>query len=184
MSAPTVSRARCTPNDSARCSFGLARVISASRGAVRIPFPTLAIVVLLVVYGVTPQIDWLQVPLLVAFLVVLATGFAMLLSSLYIRFRDIAQVWQLSIQLLLFGSAVFYVITQFPSDVQRAMVVNPLAMVFTQMRHALIDPSAPTAAEVAGGSVWLLVPIAVTAGVCAIGLWVFRRESPLMAENL
>jgi len=37
--APTVSSARCTPNAVASSSFGVLSEISASRGAVRIPFP-------------------------------------------------------------------------------------------------------------------------------------------------
>jgi ABC-2 type transport system permease protein len=64
------------------------------------------------------------------------------------------------------------------------MVANPLAMVFTEMRHALIDPSAPTAADVAGGPVRLLIPLAVVAAVLALGAWVFARMSRTMAEDL
>ena len=145
---------------------------------------SVAVVILLAISGVSPRLSWLELPLLVALLVVLATGVAMLLSSLYVRFRDVAQIWQLCVQLLLFISAVFYVITAFPENVQKALVANPLAMIFTQMRHALIDPSAPTAADVAGGAVYLLIPLGVIAGTFVLGLWVFRREGPLMAETL
>ena len=64
------------------------------------------------------------------------------------------------------------------------MVANPLAMVFTQMRHALIDPAAPTAAEVAGSGAALAIPLAMVAAVLALGLWVFTRESRTMAKNV
>jgi ABC-2 type transport system permease protein len=75
-------------------------------------------------------------------------------------------------------------VTDFPKGLQREAVANPLAMIFTEMRHALIDPSAPSAADVAGGWPWLLVPLGVIAVVLALGFWVFKRESPQMAENL
>ena len=42
------------------------------------------------VSGVPPPLDWVQMPLLIAMLVVLATGVTMLLSALYVRYRDIA----------------------------------------------------------------------------------------------
>jgi ABC-type polysaccharide/polyol phosphate transport system ATPase subunit/ABC-type polysaccharide/polyol phosphate export permease len=145
---------------------------------------SIAVVILLAASGVSPRLSWLELPLLVALLVVLATGIAMLLSSLYIRFRDVAQLWQLAVQLLLFGSGVFYVITEFSRGVQQALVANPLAMTFTEMRHALIDPSAPSAAEIAGGPGYLAIPLAVVAGTFCLGLWVFRRESPLLAESM
>jgi ABC-2 type transport system permease protein len=79
---------------------------------------------------------------------------------------------------------VLYVVTDFPKDLQSAAVANPLAMVFTQMRHALIDPSAPTAAAVAGGDAALLIPLGVTAALLALGVWAFAREAPRMAERL
>jgi hypothetical protein len=57
-------------------------------------------------------------------------------------------------------------------------------MVFTQMRHALIDPHAPTAASVAGGGARLLLTAAVVAVVVVAGFWTFSRQSATMAENL
>jgi len=63
-------------------------------------------------------------------------------------------------------------------------MANPLAAVLTQMRHALIDPGAPTAAQAIGGEVRLLIPLAVVAAVFALGVWFFMREAPRIAENL
>jgi ABC-2 type transport system permease protein len=144
----------------------------------------LAVAVLVAAAGIAPRLTWLELPLLVAILVVLAVGVSMLVSALFVRFRDVAQIWAVLVQLLFFASSVLYVITQFPEQVQRAMVFNPLAMLFTQMRHALIDPQAPTAADVAGGVPLLLIPLSIVAVVFALGLWVFSRASRRMAENL
>jgi ABC-2 type transport system permease protein len=79
---------------------------------------------------------------------------------------------------------VLYVVTQFSRDLQRVMIANPLTSIFTQMRHALIDPHAPTAAQVAGGPALLLIPLAITVGTAALALWLFARETPRMAESL
>jgi ABC-2 type transport system permease protein len=68
--------------------------------------------------------------------------------------------------------------------VEKAMVFNPLTMIFTQMRHALIDPSAPTAADVAGGTGLLAIPLVMIVVVSALGVWAFVRETPRMAEML
>jgi ABC-type polysaccharide/polyol phosphate transport system ATPase subunit/ABC-type polysaccharide/polyol phosphate export permease len=143
-----------------------------------------AVAVLIAVAGVAPRLTWLELPLLIALLVALAAGIGMLVSALFVRFRDVAQLWAVLNQLLFFGSAVLYVVTQFPHSIQRAMVFNPLAMIFTQMRHALIDPSAPTAADVAGGPVRLLIPLGIVVALVALGGWVFARMSRTMAEDL
>jgi ABC-type polysaccharide/polyol phosphate export permease len=142
------------------------------------------VIVLVIAMGVEPRLAWLELPLLVALLITLATGVAMLLSVAYVRYRDVNQIWTAVLQLLFFGSAVIYVITRFPEEIQRWMVVNPLAMIFTEMRYALIDPNAPTAADVVGGPGYLLITLGIIAGLFALGFWAFRRASPQIAERL
>ena len=39
-------------------------------------------------------------------------------------------------------------------------------------------------AKVDAASVWLVVPVAIYAGVCVLAIWVFRREAPRIAEEL
>jgi ABC-2 type transport system permease protein len=56
--------------------------------------------------------------------------------------------------------------------------------VLTQMRHAVVDPGARTAAVAIGGGVRLLVPAAVVLLVALLGTWAFSREAPRVAENL
>ena len=143
----------------------------------------IAVFVLMFIVGVTPQAGWLELPLLLLLLMMLATGFATLLSALYVRHRDVDQVWQLLRQLLFFGSPILYVVSALPDSAERIAMVNPLAAIFTEMRHALIDPSAPTAAAAMGGTVRLLLPLGAIFGLLALGLWVSQRESPRVAEN-
>ena len=76
-------------------------------------------------------------------------------------------------------------VTTIPNhDLQRLAVMNPIGAILTQMRHALIDPSAPTAITVLGGWQWLAVPAGIVVAVFALGWWVFMREAPRIAENL
>ena len=49
-------------------------------------------------------------------------------------------------------------------------MLNPLAAALTQMRHAVIDPSAPTAAAAIGGWARLLIPLAIVLGLFALGV--------------
>ena len=106
--------------------------------------------------GIEPRVDWLELPLLVGMLVVLATGVTMLLSALYVRYRDMQPIWEVALQMLFYASPVIYVVTTIPNnDLQRLAVMNPIAAILTQMRHALVDPVAPTATTVLGGWQWL-----------------------------
>jgi ABC-2 type transport system permease protein len=134
--------------------------------------------------GIEPTLDWLQIPLLVGVMVVLATGVTMLVSALFVRFRDVQPIWEVVLQLLFYGSPVIYVITEVPDSFRELVAFNPIAVVLTQWRHAVIDQTAPTAGTAVGGIELLIVPLAIVAAVFALGLWVFTREAPRIAENL
>ena len=88
---------------------------------------------------------------LLALLVVFATGVAMLVSALYVRYRDMQPIWEVVLQILFYASPVIYVTTFLPDSIESEAMANPLAAIFTQVRHAVIDPEAPTAADVIGG---------------------------------
>jgi ABC-2 type transport system permease protein len=134
--------------------------------------------------GIGPRLEWLELPLLVVLLALFSTGMTMLLSALYVRFRDVEPIWEVGLQLLFYGSPVLYVIGAVPDSVEEIAAMNPIAVVLTQMRHAVIDADAPTAAAAVGGWEWLAVPLAIVAAVFLIGFWVFARETPRIAENL
>jgi len=134
--------------------------------------------------GVRPQVGWLELPLLLVYLGALTCGVSMLLAIAYVRFRDIDHVWGISRQVLFYVSAIFYVVASLPNAVERLTLVNPVAVVLTQARHALLDESAPSAAEAAGGYLYLLPSLAIVIAVLVLGLLAFARTTPWLAERL
>ena len=144
-----------------------------------------AVAVFVVATGVRPQWTWLLFPLLVVALGILAVGTSLLLSALYVRFRDVRPIWEVVLQMLFYGSPILYVIEIIPSETAgQALMCNPLAALLQQSRHWLIDPTAPSAAEAIGGAPRLLLPAAIVVAVCALGVWYFEREAPRIAEEL
>jgi ABC-2 type transport system permease protein len=144
----------------------------------------IVVFVFVIASGIEPRWSWLELIPLIALLVLLATGITMLLSALYVRYRDMQPIWEVALQMLFYASPVIYVTSALPDNIERESMASPLAAVLTQMRHALIDPNAPTAADAIGNEVRLLIPLAVVLGVFALGSWVFMREAPRIAENL
>ncbi len=134
--------------------------------------------------GITPTLDWVQIPLLIGMLVILATGATMLLSALYVRFRDVEPIWEVALQLLFYGTPIIYVIERVPESVRELVMFNPIASILTQWRHAVIDQDAPTAGTAIGGIELLAVPVLISVTVMVLGWWVFMRETPRIAENL
>lgn len=145
----------------------------------------MAVLVFMLARGIDPRWSWLELIPLVLFLGVFATGLAMILSSLFVRYRDVRPIWEVVLQAIFYGSAIFYPIENIPSvKLQHLIMCNPLAAVVQQTRHAVIDPAAPTAGQAIGGDVRLLIPIAITFGLAVLGFWLFNREAPRIAEQL
>jgi ABC-2 type transport system permease protein len=133
--------------------------------------------------GVTPQLSWLQMPFLALLVAMLAIGLGMMLSVLYVRFRDVDPIWDVAIQIGFYLCPIIYTAGQYKGLVRIAMA-NPVAAILTQMLHAFVDPSQPNVAVWIGGAVRLLIPVGIIIAVFVGGLWFFSREAPRVAENL
>jgi ABC-2 type transport system permease protein len=143
-----------------------------------------AVMIFAIISGVYPSWGWLELPVIIVLLALLATGIGMLLSALYVRYRDVQPIWEVVQQMLFYASPILYVTTIVPAKYQHAYMCNPLASLFSQMRHSVIDPTAPTAAALIGGSARLLIPLTLIVIAVVLGAYVFNREAPRIAENL
>jgi ABC-type polysaccharide/polyol phosphate transport system ATPase subunit/ABC-type polysaccharide/polyol phosphate export permease len=133
--------------------------------------------------GISPHAGWLELPLLLFLLAALTAGVSLLISALYVRYRDTDQIWQVVSQTIFFLTPTFYVASTMSSEAAKALLLaNPIACIMTQARHAVIDPSAPSAAAVLGDPLLLAVPLAIIFCTVLVGTAVFRRESTRAAE--
>jgi len=136
-------------------------------------------------FGVTPAWTWLLFPFVVVVLFVFTAAVSMMLSVLYVRFRDVAIIWMVFAQALFYATPVLYPVEAFHNETyEHLLMINPLAVIFEQARVWVLEPHAPTAVEAAGGWVGLLPAAAIFVGVCALGAWTFSRQAPKIAEDL
>jgi ABC-2 type transport system permease protein len=147
----------------------------------------LAAFVFILAAGVTPHWTWLELPVALVVLFAFALGTAMLLSVLFVRFRDVKPIWSVVTQALFYATPILYpieTVQQHYPKLAEWVLFNPLAAVNQQVRHAVIDPNAPTAAAVMGGTAKLLIPLGIVVAVFVVGLIVFSRMAPRIAEDL
>jgi ABC-2 type transport system permease protein len=144
--------------------------------------------VFLLLAGGTPRWTWLQFPVLIALLSLLVLGLAMLLSALFVRYRDVEPIWDVALQLLFYGSPILYTISlvreKGNEGAVRLLLCNPFAAILEQARHAVVDPAYESASAGMGSTVWLLVPFAIIVVVVTLGYIVFSRAAPRIAEEL
>jgi ABC-2 type transport system permease protein len=159
----------------------LSRVLT---GVLNLLLSLVAVFVFLLIYGIDPMWTWLLLPLVLLPLAALTVGVSMILSALYVRFRDVMPIWSVLATLLFYGTPVLYTIESVPESWQRVVLLNPLADLLEQARHWIVDPDSPGFVNAIGGAGWALVPIAIGVLICVAGVWIFNREAPRIAERL
>jgi ABC-2 type transport system permease protein len=163
----------------------------------------LVVFVFALLAGIQPMLSWLELPLIVAMLIVFCTGMAMLLSALFVRFRDIQPIWEVFSQVLFYASPVIIPVELVreklinspphkppllhPPDHQllwHIYTLNPLVAIFQQFRHAMVNHAALSAGQTLGSWAALLIPLALVAAIFVVGFWVFNSAAPHIAEDL
>ena len=71
-------------------------------------------------------------------------GIGMVLSALFIFFRDIDYLWSVALQLLMYGSALFYVVDNFPPNVQLVFSLNPIYRHIAYIREVVLLGTVPS----------------------------------------
>src|SRR3954447_18982509 len=147
----------------------------------------IVVFIFILAWGVDPAWTWLLYPVALAVLFVLTTAISMAFSVLFVRFRDVAIIWTVGAQMLFYATPILYPLGENGLEdphVEKILMLNPLGVIFEQIRCWLIEPGAPTAVQAAGGKLHLLPALAICLGVCAFAVWVFSREAPRIAEDL
>jgi ABC-2 type transport system permease protein len=142
-----------------------------------------AALVFAIATGVYPTWSWLELPVIILLVGAFATGIGLMLSALFVRYRDVAPIWEVASQMLFYISPILYVTTLVPEQYRDWYMINPLAVLLTEMRAAVVDTSAPHAWDLAGAGP-LLAAAAIVVIAVVLGLYVFNRQAPRIAEEL
>lgn len=171
--------------DFPRMAVPLSRILMA---LMNLSLNLLPVLIFCLAAGARPRWSWLALPFIVAFLALFVLGLAMALSTLFVQYRDVEPIWEVITQVLFYGSPILYTL-QIVQDkagttVMNLLALNPFTAAMQQARHALLGPGHLSAAQAAGGTVRLLVPLGITLALLAFGFWLFNRRAPWIAEDL
>jgi ABC-2 type transport system permease protein len=144
----------------------------------------IVVFVFMLAFGVAPMWTWLLFPLILLPLLIFICALAMLLSALNVRFRDVAIIWVVAATALNFLTPVIYPLEGIEGNLKHLLMVNPLTPIFQQAHVWMIDSHAEGVWAAAGGPLPLIVAALIYVTVCVLGVWVFTREAPRIAEQL
>jgi len=150
----------------------------------------IAVIVFATLDGVAFGVRWVELLPIAIALIFLATGLAMLLSALYVRFRDVAPIWEVTLQVWFYTSPIMFPATsiarRFGPGLVHYALLNPVAILLTQAGYAFIghDTKHFPPAERIAGLTTLVIALATIPCIFALGWWFFSREAPRVAEEL
>lgn len=146
------------------------------------------VVVFMIVDGVDFGWSALLFPLTILVLYGFALALAFLLSSLYVKFRDIAPLWEVILQALFYGTPIIYplqMITAFSVTAAQVVMISPIATLFQNARSQLIGrESVLTSADLQSPLLFVVIPYVIIALTIIVSIVYFRKNQNSFAEDL
>ena len=149
------------------------------------------VLIFMIVNGVEFRPTILLFPLVVVELYIFALGIAFLLSTMFVKFRDIGHIWDVIMQAWFYATPIIYPLTQlinvgWISVAKLVLMLNPIAQIIQDARYLVVTTQTETIWGLVGQQCWLLklIPLLIIAIVLLVGVTVFRRRSPYFAEEL
>ena len=103
-------------------------------------------------------------------LIIMNLGIGLILSALYIFFKDIQYLYRLFTQVVMYGSAIFYSIDILPQHLQTVFYCNPIFVCITYFRSIVLYGAVPDL------HMHLLLA-GYAAALFAIGCWIYKKNN-------
>ena len=149
------------------------------------------VLIFMIVNGVEFRPTILLFPLVIIELYIFSLGLVLLLSTIFVRFRDIGHIWEVIMQAWFYATPIIYPLTQlinvgWLSIAKLVLMLNPMAQIIQDARYLIVTTQTETVWGLVGQRSWWLklAPLLIVMIVLAIGVKVFKRRSPYFAEEL
>jgi len=163
-------------------------VLSSSFSAlINLSINLLVIGVFMLVNGVdfTPNIIWV-VPLVFE-LFVFALSLAFILSTIFVKLRDVNYIWELVLQAGFYATPILYPISMVITKsaiAAKIMMINPIAQIIQDARFYIITNESVTINSLYGSNLARLMPILLVVATAVVGSLYFKKKSPSFAEEV
>ena len=127
------------------------------------------------------------IPLLLIELYALALGISFILSTLFVRFRDIGPIWEVFLQAGMYMTPIIYRIS-FVADahplIAKVMMLSPLAQIIQDARYLLTSSETATTWQMISNKGIAIIPYLIPFIVLLIGFSIFNKSAKKFAEIL
>ena len=93
--------------------------------------------------GVTFTVYFLTLIFPIICVIVFNLGVGLILSAMFVFFRDVQYLWSVFTMLLMYMSAIFYTVSSFEPHIQKLFMLNPLYVYISYFRIAVLEGRLP-----------------------------------------
>lgn len=135
-----------------------------------ISFGLTFLVLLLFVIGdglpITPLFLCLAFP--IGCLILFNIGIGLILSALFVFFRDMQYLWNIATLLLTYVSAIFYNVSGYPEEIQNLFLLNPVYVFIRYFRIIILEGTVPTIG-------FHLLSLGYALAAFGVGAWIYKK---------
>lgn len=138
--------------------------------------------------GVDLTWNVLLLPINILELFVLALSLAFILGAVYVKFRDIAPIWEVISQGLFYATPIIYPLSMVMSNsndmIAKVLMLNPVAMIIQDARYNAISQETVTTSNLINNPFIAAIPHIIIGVLLVVAVVYFRRSQKYFAENV
>jgi ABC-type polysaccharide/polyol phosphate export permease len=154
-------------------------IISATiHSAIAFGFNLIILFLFLLAYQIYPGLAQILLFLVYVVLVYgISLAFSFVAAPLYVRLRDLNQIWEVLLQVLFYASPIIYPISRVPPRVQTILYLNPMTLIIEHSKVVLIDNGVPRFDH-------LLIFVSIFIPAFFASIWYLKISSKNLIENM
>ena len=169
-------------------------VVSSSVSAfINLVISLVIVALFMLINGVPLRWTMLIFPIVVVELYIFSLGVAFILSSMYVKFRDICHIWDVFMQMWFYMTPIIYPISMIANagtpammTIAKVIMLNPMAQIIQDARYTLVGKT-DTVWSLIGSGPWSLlklIPVLSVIAIFVLGVVIFKRASKTFTEEL
>lgn len=111
------------------------------------------------------------------FIYIIVLSFSLITAPLYVKFRDLAMIWEVLLMVILYASPIIYPLATLPAKYHTLILLNPLAFIIHFTKESLINNHFASFGQYA-------VFISIVFGTFVLSIFSYRKFIPKVAEDI
>ncbi len=135
--------------------------------------------------GVKPSLSMFLIFPIILELFIFSLGVSLLLSSLYVKYRDISHLWEVFLQGAFYATPIFWPITMILSNnalAGRLLMIMPMAQIIQDARWGVVTHTTSTIYSTVNHPIIWFIPIIIVLILTILGIISFKKRQCYFAE--